>query len=147
MRVLSADYIVRVFWLLVLRIHAGGEFIIGSNIIMAANIYNRELREWDLIGLPFKEYMIYEAIYKYSIYSKEKEMAWYFNFCTPSIPNDPTINLHRYFQTGCLIIFIFIYSIVHIYYKMCGPDLLEEKEVNSESKYISEYRQRHRRLF
>lgn len=60
-------------------------------------------------------------------------MAWYFNFCAPALPNDPTINFNRYFQTGCLAVFMFLYLIVHVYYKIYGPDLLEEKEVKSES--------------
>lgn len=51
-------------------------------------------------------------------------MTWYFNFCAPTLPNDPTINLHRYFQTGCLAGLLVLYVIVHLYYKMCGPDPL-----------------------
>lgn len=49
-------------------------------------------------------------------------MAWYFNFCSPHLPNDPTINFHRYAQTICLMGFMVIYMIVHIYYKMYGSD-------------------------
>lgn len=54
-------------------------------------------------------------------------MAWYFNFCSPVIPNDPTINVNRKFQTGCLLFFMVLYVAAHIYYKFFGPELLEEK--------------------
>lgn len=60
-------------------------------------------------------------------------MPWYFNFCAPHLPNDPTINFHRYVQTGCLIAFLAIYVIIHIYYKLFGPDPHDEKEVNTKS--------------
>lgn len=49
-------------------------------------------------------------------------MAWYFNFCSPHLPNDPTINFHRYAQTICLMDFLVIYMLVHTYYKIYGPD-------------------------
>ncbi len=51
-------------------------------------------------------------------------MAWYFNFCAPSIPNDVTINFHRGFQTGELMILMILFAIYHTYYRMCGPDPL-----------------------
>lgn len=55
------------------------------------------------------------------------KMAWYFNFCAPTLPNDPIINLHRYFQTGCLMGFMVLYIVVHIYYKMCLPAPTKQK--------------------
>ena len=58
-------------------------------------------------------------------------MAWYFNFCSPAIPNDPLINVNRKFQTGCLLFFMVLYIVAHIYYKFFGPELLEEKEVKT----------------
>lgn len=64
-------------------------------------------------------------------------MPWYFNFCAPHLPNDSTINFHRFVQTGCLVGFLALYVIIHIYYKLCGPDPQEEKEIRSKSKYVS----------
>ncbi len=49
-------------------------------------------------------------------------MAWNFNFCAPHLPNDPTINFHRYLQTGCLAGLLLIYVLIHAYYRICGPD-------------------------
>lgn len=54
-------------------------------------------------------------------------MAWYFNYCAPTIPNDPTINDNRVFQSICLMLFMFLYACLHLYYKLFGPDPLEEK--------------------
>lgn len=48
-------------------------------------------------------------------------MTWYFNYCAPVLPNDPTINFHRYFQCGALILVYILYICLHIYYQMCGP--------------------------
>lgn len=57
-------------------------------------------------------------------------MTWYMNFCAPFIPNDPTINFHRYFQGALLLLYTIAYAFVHIYYKFWGPDsLVEEEEV------------------
>lgn len=49
-------------------------------------------------------------------------MPWYFNFCAPHLPNDPTINFHRYFQTACLMALLFIYALIHAYYRLYGPE-------------------------
>jgi len=43
------------------------------------------------------------------------------NFCAPFVPNDPTINLHRYFQTSLLAIYSLVYGLIHIYYIFYGP--------------------------
>lgn len=67
-------------------------------------------------------------------------MPWYFNFCAPHLPNDSTINFHRYVQTGCLLAFLAIYVIIHIYYKLFGSDPNEEKEVNTKSKIVPNFR-------
>ena len=48
-------------------------------------------------------------------------MTWYMNFCAPFIPNDPTINFHRYFQTATLAVYTLIYGLIHIYYIFYGP--------------------------
>ena len=55
-------------------------------------------------------------------------MTWYMNFCAPFIPNDPTINFHRYFQGALLLLYTIAYAFVHIYYKFWGPDSLVEEE-------------------
>lgn len=49
------------------------------------------------------------------------------NFCAPFIPNDPTINFHRYFQGALLLLYTIAYAFVHIYYKFWGPDSLVEE--------------------
>jgi hypothetical protein len=54
-------------------------------------------------------------------------MTWYFNFCAPTLPNDPVINLHRHFQTACLMTLMIFYIIVHIYYKICQPHPVLQK--------------------
>ncbi len=61
-------------------------------------------------------------------------MSWYFNFCSPHLPNDPVINLHRYVQTGTLAAFMLIYVIVHIYYKICKQQPQDEPETSSQGK-------------
>jgi len=48
-------------------------------------------------------------------------MAWYMNFCAPFIPNDPTINFHRYAQVTLLLLYTIAYAILHAYYKFWGP--------------------------
>lgn len=48
-------------------------------------------------------------------------MTWYMNFCAPFLPNDPTINFHRYLQAALLALYTLSYAILHIYYKFCGP--------------------------
>lgn len=47
-------------------------------------------------------------------------MTWYMNFCAPFLPNDPTINFHRYFQAALLALYTLAYAILHIYYKICS---------------------------
>ena len=54
-------------------------------------------------------------------------MGWNFNFCLPALPNDPTIEFHRDFQTGTLCIALVFYVFVHSYYVFCGPEPLEEE--------------------
>lgn len=51
-------------------------------------------------------------------------MAWYFDFCSPYVPNDPVINFHRKFQAGEIIILMIMYMAVHTYYRLWGPDPL-----------------------
>ena len=53
-----------------------------------------------------------------------RKMVWYFNFCAPVLPTDPTINFHRLFQAGALILVFVLYFFFHVYYLMCGPDPL-----------------------
>ena len=48
-------------------------------------------------------------------------MAWSMNFCAPFLPNDPTINAHRYFQACMLLLYTLIYALLHAYYKFWGP--------------------------
>jgi hypothetical protein len=65
-------------------------------------------------------------------------MVWYFNFCAPTLPNDPTINFHRHFQTGCLMGLLIIYVVVHIYYKICKSEMVIEKtaEEHQQSRFF-----------
>ena len=58
-------------------------------------------------------------------------MVWYFNYCAPAFPNDPTLNFHRLFQTASLILVFVLYFFFHIYYLMCGPEPLEEQKLPS----------------
>lgn len=39
------------------------------------------------------------------------------NFCAPFIPNDPTINFHRYVQAALVAAYTLAYGIIHFYYK------------------------------
>ena len=55
-------------------------------------------------------------------------MTWYMNFCAPFMPNDPTINFHRFFQIAILAVYTLLYGIVHAYYMWCGPMPLSNKE-------------------
>ena len=55
-------------------------------------------------------------------------MTWFINFCAPFLPNDPTINFHRYVQGACLLILTLIYLVTHIYYKICAPTPLTSDE-------------------
>ena len=48
-------------------------------------------------------------------------MPWNFNFCSPHIPNDPVITLHRRLQIGSLIGLLIFYMIIHMYLKLYGP--------------------------
>lgn len=64
-------------------------------------------------------------------------MTWYMNFCAPFIPNDPTINFHRYFQGSLLLLYTIAYAFIHIYYKFWGPDsLVDEEEVAKGSPLV-----------
>lgn len=67
-------------------------------------------------------------------------MTWYMNFCAPFIPNDPTINFHRYFQGALLLLYTIAYAFVHIYYKFWGPDsqIEEEEAAKGNPNAISE---------
>ena len=58
-------------------------------------------------------------------------MVWYFNFCAPTVPNDPIINQNRVIQSACLMGFLIFYICIHTYYKLFAPDPLEEHEVKS----------------
>ena len=49
-------------------------------------------------------------------------MAWFINFCAPFLPNDSTININRYIQAACLLVFTIMYACAHIYYKICVTD-------------------------
>lgn len=75
-------------------------------------------------------------------------MTWYMNFCAPFIPNDPTINFHRYFQGALLLLYTIAYTFVHIYYKFWGPDsLVEEEEVaKGNPLVIQKVKKRRRRV-
>jgi hypothetical protein len=42
------------------------------------------------------------------------------NFCAPFLPNDPTINFHRYLQASLLALYTLAYAILHFYYKFWG---------------------------
>ena len=44
-------------------------------------------------------------------------MTWFMNFCAPFIPNDPTINFHRYVQASLVAAYTLAYGIIHFYYK------------------------------
>ena len=55
-------------------------------------------------------------------------MVWYINFCAPFMPNDPTLNFHRYFQVALLASYTLVYTFIHAYYLFCGPMPLAEKE-------------------
>lgn len=58
-------------------------------------------------------------------------MTWYFNFCAPFIPNDPTINFHRYVQVALLVIYTLCYAAVYTYYHCWGPMPLESDSANN----------------
>jgi hypothetical protein len=55
-------------------------------------------------------------------------MAWYFNFCAPTLPNDPTINIHRNVQAGCLAGLLLVYLLIHMYYRICNPSAAKTKQ-------------------
>ena len=44
------------------------------------------------------------------------------------MPNDPTINFHRFFQVAILALYTLLYGLVHAYYMWCGPLPLSNKE-------------------
>lgn len=59
-------------------------------------------------------------------------MTWYMNFCAPFIPNDPTINFHRFVQGILLLLYSLMYAGVHFYYMYYGPlPLVPEDEHDS----------------
>lgn len=58
-------------------------------------------------------------------------MAWYFNFCAPHIPNDPTINLHRLVQTICLLVFLVLCCAIYVYFKIWANGTSEKDETAS----------------
>ncbi len=43
------------------------------------------------------------------------------NFCAPFMPNDSTINFHRYFQVAVLTLYSIFYLVLHTYYLYWGP--------------------------
>ena len=49
-------------------------------------------------------------------------MAWYFNFCAPTLPNDSVIAFHRGFQTAKIIVMLLMFSLYHTYYKFISND-------------------------
>lgn len=50
------------------------------------------------------------------------------NLCAPFLPNDSTINTHRFFQASLLLIYSLIYAVLNIYYKFCGPPPLTSEK-------------------
>jgi hypothetical protein len=62
-------------------------------------------------------------------------MAWYFNFCAPTLANDPIINIHRNIQTGCLAGLLFVYILIHMYYRICvnSSSLSKSKDPSTSS--------------
>lgn len=60
-------------------------------------------------------------------------MVWNFNFCSPALPTDPSIEFHRTFQISTLLSLLLIYAIVHIYYYAFGPLPLAEQEKDAGS--------------
>lgn len=68
------------------------------------------------------------------------------NFCAPFLPNDPTINFHRYLQTTLLALYTLAYGILHFYYKFWGPAIppVEEESVKRINPIIQRHRTRRR---
>lgn len=54
-------------------------------------------------------------------------MTWYMNFCAPFMPNDSTINFHRYFQASLLTLYSIGYLVIHTYYLYWGPLPLSQR--------------------
>ena len=50
-------------------------------------------------------------------------MNWYFHFCSPAFPNDPTIQFHRKFQLSILVTILIVYCCFYIYYYLVNPEL------------------------
>ena len=65
-------------------------------------------------------------------------MTWFINFCAPFLPNDETINFHRYVQVGVLAAYTMLYAIVHFYYLHYGPLPIQEENYESMSLFIEE---------
>ena len=61
-------------------------------------------------------------------------MTWNFNFCAPSVPNDPSLEFHRTFQISALLVLLLIYVIIHTYYFIFGPLPLSEEEKHTAGK-------------
>jgi hypothetical protein len=67
------------------------------------------------------------------------------NFCAPFIPNDPTINFHRYFQASLLALYTLAYGLLHFYYKFWGPTPPVEEESAKRNLPITQQHRTRRR--